>query len=231
VRPQREGPAHRRPRRVLRGRPRPGGGRERTRRIAALERAGASSERVTSPTRATRSPRTTCSPPPRRPATSRASMASAIGCGSTSPRARAMYGATRDAASAARLKRRILLDLRTLGGVLRRLLPEGAEGSHARASGLRGGLPRRPTSSALPRPPRPPSALGREARRSARDVPGDITRCRPASRASRPSASPAAPTRSPSPWACRSSRRPLDEATMFAVAAACEAAPPCASPP
>ena len=84
---------------------------------------------------------------------------------------RAMYGATRDAGFGAEVKRRILLGTFVLSaGLLRRVLPEGAEGPHAHPARLRGRVPRRRRDRVADLADARVQAR-REGRRPARDVP------------------------------------------------------------
>jgi aspartyl-tRNA(Asn)/glutamyl-tRNA(Gln) amidotransferase subunit A len=144
---------------------------------------------------------------------------------------RAMYGATRDAGFGAEVKRRILLGTFVLSAGY-------YDAYYLKAQKVRT-LVRRDFEAAFrdvdvlcsPTAPTPAFRLGEKLDDPLAMYLSDIYTL-PASLAGVPAISvPCAPTRSGLPVGLQIVARPLDEATMFAVAAACEAALPCASPP
>jgi aspartyl-tRNA(Asn)/glutamyl-tRNA(Gln) amidotransferase subunit A len=144
---------------------------------------------------------------------------------------RAMYGATRDAGFGAEAKRRILLGTFVLSAGY-------YDAYYLKAQRVRT-LVRRDFDAAFrevdvlcsPASPTPAFRLGERVDDPLAMYLGDVYTL-PASQAGVPAMSvPCAPTRSGLPVGLQIVARPLDEATMLAVAAACEAAFPCASPP
>ncbi len=144
---------------------------------------------------------------------------------------RAMYGATRDAGFGAEVKRRILLGTFVLSAGY-------YDAYYLKAQKVRT-LVRRDFEAAFrevdvlcsPTAPTPAFRLGEKLDDPLAMYLSDIYTL-PASLAGVPAISvPCAPTRSGLPVGLQIVARPLDEATMLAVAAACEAALPCASPP
>jgi aspartyl-tRNA(Asn)/glutamyl-tRNA(Gln) amidotransferase subunit A len=144
---------------------------------------------------------------------------------------RAMYGATRDAGFGAEAKRRILLGTFVLSAGY-------YDAYYLKAQRVRT-LVRRDFDAAFrevdvlcsPASPTPAFRLGERVDDPLAMYLGDVYTL-PASLAGVPAMSvPCAPTRSGLPVGLQIVARPLDEATMLAVAAACEAAFPCASPP
>jgi len=144
---------------------------------------------------------------------------------------RAMYGATRDAGFGAEVKRRILLGTFVLSAGY-------YDAYYLKAQKVRT-LVRRDFEAAFrdvdvlcsPTAPTPAFRLGEKLDDPLAMYLSDIYTL-PASLAGVPAISvPCAPTRSGLPVGLQIVARPFDEATMLAVAAACEAALPCASPP
>jgi aspartyl-tRNA(Asn)/glutamyl-tRNA(Gln) amidotransferase subunit A len=144
---------------------------------------------------------------------------------------RAMYGATRDAAFGAEVKRRILLGTFVLSAGY-------YDAYYLKAQRVRT-LVRRDFDAAFrdvdvvcsPASPTPAFRLGEKVDDPVAMYLSDVYTL-PASLAGVPAMSvPCAPTRGGLPVGLQVVARPLDEATMLAVAAACEAAFPCASPP
>jgi aspartyl-tRNA(Asn)/glutamyl-tRNA(Gln) amidotransferase subunit A len=144
---------------------------------------------------------------------------------------RAMYGATRDAGFGAEVKRRILLGTFVLSAGY-------YDAYYLKAQRVRT-LVRRDFDAALrevdvicsPASPTPAFRLGEKVDDPMAMYLSDVYTL-PASLAGVPAMSvPCAPTKSGLPVGLHIVARPLDEATMLAVAAACEAAFPCASPP
>jgi aspartyl-tRNA(Asn)/glutamyl-tRNA(Gln) amidotransferase subunit A len=144
---------------------------------------------------------------------------------------RAMYGATRDAGFGAEVKRRILLGTFVLSAGY-------YDAYYVKAQKVRT-LVRRDFEAALrdvdvlcsPASPTPAFRLGEKVDDPMAMYLSDVYTL-PASLAGVPAMSvPCAPTKGGLPVGLQIVARPLDEATMLAVAAACEAAFPCASPP
>jgi aspartyl-tRNA(Asn)/glutamyl-tRNA(Gln) amidotransferase subunit A len=144
---------------------------------------------------------------------------------------RAMYGATRDAGFGAEVKRRILLGTFVLSAGY-------YDAYYLKAQKVRT-LVRRDFEAVFrdvdvlcsPASPTPAFRLGEKVDDPLSMYLSDIYTL-PASLAGVPAMSvPCTPTRSGLPVGLQIVARPLDEATMLAVAAACEAAFPCASPP
>jgi aspartyl-tRNA(Asn)/glutamyl-tRNA(Gln) amidotransferase subunit A len=144
---------------------------------------------------------------------------------------RAMYGATRDAGFGAEVKRRILLGTFVLSAGY-------YDAYYLKAQKART-LVRRDFESAFrevdvlcsPAAPTPAFRLGEKADDPLAMYLSDIYTL-PASLAGVPAMSvPCAPTKSGLPVGLHIVARPLDEASMLAVAAACEAAFPCTSAP
>jgi aspartyl-tRNA(Asn)/glutamyl-tRNA(Gln) amidotransferase subunit A len=144
---------------------------------------------------------------------------------------RAMYGATRDAGFGAEVKRRILLGTFVLSAGY-------YDAYYLKAQKVRT-LVRRDFDAALrevdvicsPASPTPAFRLGEKVDDPMAMYLSDLYTL-PASLAGVPAMSvPCAPTKGGLPVGLQIVARPLDEATMLAVAAACEAAFPCASPP
>jgi aspartyl-tRNA(Asn)/glutamyl-tRNA(Gln) amidotransferase subunit A len=144
---------------------------------------------------------------------------------------RAMYGATRDAGFGVEVKRRILLGTFVLSAGY-------YDAYYVKAQRVRT-LLRRDFEAAFrevdvlcsPASPTPAFRLGEKVDDPLAMYLNDIYTL-PASLAGLPAMSvPCAPTPSGLPVGLQIVARPLDEATMLAVAAACEAAFPCASPP
>ncbi len=144
---------------------------------------------------------------------------------------RAMYGATRDAGFGAEVKRRILLGTFVLSAGY-------YDAYYLKAQRVRT-LVRRDFDEAFrevdvvcsPASPTPAFRLGEKVDDPMAMYLSDVYTL-PASLAGVPAMSvPCAPTKSGLPVGLQIVARPLDEATMLAVAAACEAAFPCASPP
>jgi aspartyl-tRNA(Asn)/glutamyl-tRNA(Gln) amidotransferase subunit A len=144
---------------------------------------------------------------------------------------RAMYGATRDAGFGAEVKRRILLGTFVLSAGY-------YDAYYLKAQKVRT-LVRRDFEAAFrevdvlcsPASPTPAFRLGEKVDDPMAMYLSDVYTL-PASLAGVPAMSvPCAPTKSGLPVGLQIVARPLDEATMLAVAAACEAAFPCASPP
>jgi aspartyl-tRNA(Asn)/glutamyl-tRNA(Gln) amidotransferase subunit A len=144
---------------------------------------------------------------------------------------RAMYGATRDAGFGAEVKRRILLGTFVLSAGY-------YDAYYLKAQKVRT-LVRRDFEAVFrdvdvlcsPASPTPAFRLGEKVDDPLSMYLSDIYTL-PASLAGIPAMSvPCTPTRSGLPVGLQIVARPLDEATMLAVAAACEAAFPCASPP
>jgi aspartyl-tRNA(Asn)/glutamyl-tRNA(Gln) amidotransferase subunit A len=144
---------------------------------------------------------------------------------------RAMYGATRDAGFGLEVKRRILLGTFVLSAGF-------YDAYYVKAQRVRT-LLRRDFDAAFrdvdvlcsPASPTPAFRLGEKIDDPLAMYLNDVYTL-PASLAGVPAMSvPCAPTSSGLPVGLQIIARPLDEATMLAVAAACEAAFPCASPP
>ena len=144
---------------------------------------------------------------------------------------RAMYGATRDAGFGAEVKRRILLGTFVLSAGY-------YDAYYLKAQRVRT-LVRRDFEAVFrdvdvlcsPAAPTPAFRLGEKVDDPLSMYLSDIYTL-PASLAGVPAMSvPCAPTKSGLPVGLQIVARPLDEATMLAVAAACEAAFPCASAP
>jgi aspartyl-tRNA(Asn)/glutamyl-tRNA(Gln) amidotransferase subunit A len=144
---------------------------------------------------------------------------------------RAMYGATRDAGFGDEVKRRILLGTFVLSAGY-------YDAYYLKAQKVRT-LVRRDFEAAFrdvdvlcsPAAPTPAFRLGEKVDDPLSMYLSDIYTL-PASLAGVPAMSvPCTPTRSGLPVGLQIVARPLDEATMLAVGAACEAAFPCASPP
>jgi aspartyl-tRNA(Asn)/glutamyl-tRNA(Gln) amidotransferase subunit A len=144
---------------------------------------------------------------------------------------RAMYGATRDAGFGLEVKRRILLGTFVLSAGY-------YDAYYVKAQRVRT-LLRRDFDAAFrevdvlcsPASPTPAFRLGEKVDDPLAMYLNDVYTL-PASLAGVPAMSvPCAPTSSGLPVGLQIIARPLDEATMLAVAAACEAAFPCASPP
>ena len=144
---------------------------------------------------------------------------------------RAMYGATRDAGFGDEVKRRILLGTFVLSAGY-------YDAYYLKAQKVRT-LVRRDFEAAFrdvdvlcsPAAPTPAFRLGEKVDDPLSMYLSDVYTL-PASLAGVPAMSvPCAPTRSGLPVGLQIVARPLDEATMLAVGAACEAAFPCASPP
>jgi aspartyl-tRNA(Asn)/glutamyl-tRNA(Gln) amidotransferase subunit A len=144
---------------------------------------------------------------------------------------RAMYGATRDAGFGAEVKRRILLGTFVLSAGY-------YDAYYLKAQKVRT-LVRRDIEAAFrdvdvlcsPAAPTPAFRLGEKVDDPLSMYLSDVYTL-PASLAGVPAMSvPCTPTRSGLPVGLQIVARPLDEATMLAVGAACEAAFPCASPP
>jgi aspartyl-tRNA(Asn)/glutamyl-tRNA(Gln) amidotransferase subunit A len=144
---------------------------------------------------------------------------------------RSMYGATRDAGFGAEAKRRILLGTFVLSAGY-------YDAYYLKAQKVRT-LVRRDFDAAFrdvdvlcsPTCPTPAFRLGEKVDDPLAMYLGDVYTL-PASLAGLPAMSvPCAPTKSGLPVGLQIVARPLDEATMLAVGAACEAAFPCASPP
>jgi len=144
---------------------------------------------------------------------------------------RALYGATRDAGFGAEVKRRILLGTFVLSAGY-------YDAYYLKAQKVRT-LVRRDFDAAFrevdvicsPVSPTPAFRLGEKVDDPISMYLSDVYTL-PASLAGLPAMSvPCAPTKSGLPVGLHVMARPLDEATMLAVGAACEAAIPCASPP
>ena len=144
---------------------------------------------------------------------------------------RALYGATRDAGFGAEVKRRILLGTFVLSAGY-------YDAYYLKAQKVRT-LVRRDFDEALrevdvicsPVAPTPAFKLGDKVDDPLAMYLSDVYTL-PASLAGLPAMSvPCAPTKAGLPVGLHVVARPLDEATMLAVGAACEAAFPCASPP
>jgi aspartyl-tRNA(Asn)/glutamyl-tRNA(Gln) amidotransferase subunit A len=144
---------------------------------------------------------------------------------------RAMYGATRDAGFGTEVKRRILLGTFVLSAGY-------YDAYYLKAQKVRT-LVRRDFEAALrdvdvlcsPVSPTPAFRLGEKVDDPLAMYLSDVYTL-PASLAGVPAMSvPCAPTRAGLPVGLHIVARPLDEATMLAVASACEAVLPCASPP
>ena len=144
---------------------------------------------------------------------------------------RAMYGATRDAGFGAEVKRRVLLGTFVLSAGY-------YDAYYLKAQKVRT-LVRRDFEAAFrdvdvlcsPASPTPAFRLGEKVDDPLSMYLSDIYTL-PASLAGLPAMSvPCTPTKSGLPVGLQIVARPLDEATMLSVAAACEAAFPCASPP
>jgi aspartyl-tRNA(Asn)/glutamyl-tRNA(Gln) amidotransferase subunit A len=144
---------------------------------------------------------------------------------------RAMYGATRDAGFGPEVKRRILLGTFVLSAGY-------YDAYYLKAQKVRT-LVRRDFEAAFrevdvlcsPASPTPAFRLGEKVDDPMAMYLSDVYTL-PASLAGVPAMSvPCAPTKSGLPVGLQIVARPLDEATMLSVAAACEAAFPCASPP
>jgi aspartyl-tRNA(Asn)/glutamyl-tRNA(Gln) amidotransferase subunit A len=144
---------------------------------------------------------------------------------------RSMYGATRDAAFGAEVKRRILLGTFVLSAGY-------YDAYYLKAQRVRT-LVRRDFEAAFrdvdvvcsPASPTPAFRLGEKVDDPVSMYLSDVYTL-PASLAGVPAMSvPCAPTKGGLPVGLQIVARPLDEATMLAVGAACEAAFPCASPP
>jgi aspartyl-tRNA(Asn)/glutamyl-tRNA(Gln) amidotransferase subunit A len=147
------------------------------------------------------------------------------------PELRAMYGATRDAGFGAEVKRRILLGTFVLSAGY-------YDAYYLKAQKVRT-LVRRDFDEAFrqvdvlccPAFPTPAFPLGQSQVDPLAAYLSDVYTL-PASLAGVPAMSvPCAPTRTGLPVGLQIIARPLDEATMLTVAAACEAAFPCTSPP
>ena len=144
---------------------------------------------------------------------------------------RALYGATRDAGFGAEVKRRILLGTFVLSAGY-------YDAYYLKAQKVRTQV-RRDFDAAFrevdvicsPVSPTPAFRLGEKVDDPISMYLSDVYTL-PASLAGLPAMSvPCAPTKSGLPVGLHVVARPLDEATMLAVGAACEAAIPCASPP
>jgi aspartyl-tRNA(Asn)/glutamyl-tRNA(Gln) amidotransferase subunit A len=142
-----------------------------------------------------------------------------------------MYGATRDAGFGDEVKRRILLGTFVLSAGY-------YDAYYLKAQKVRT-LVRRDFEAAFrdvdvlcsPAAPTPAFRLGEKVDDPLSMYLSDVYTL-PASLAGVPAMSvPCAPTRGGLPVGLQIVARPLDEATMLAVGAACEAAFPCASPP
>jgi aspartyl-tRNA(Asn)/glutamyl-tRNA(Gln) amidotransferase subunit A len=144
---------------------------------------------------------------------------------------RAMYGATRDAGFGVEVKRRVLLGTFVLSAGY-------YDAYYLKAQKVRT-LVRRDFEAAFrdvdvlcsPASPTPAFRLGEKVDDPLSMYLSDVYTL-PASLAGLPAMSvPCTPTKSGLPVGLQIVARPLDEATMLSVAAACEAAFPCASPP
>ena len=143
-----------------------------------------------------------------------------------------MYGATRDAGFGAEVKRRDpARHLRALGRLLRRVLPQGAEGPHAHPARLRRRPSARWTSSAPRRRPTPAFRLGEKADDPLAMYLSDVyTLPGEPRRRARDERARARRRGAGCPWACRCGP-PARRGTMLAVAAAWEARSPARGAP